>query len=138
MSQSPLAPPPPTGGPIDGWLYLLWKRLINLEQGGTWTPSPTGFTTVSGTPVWTGTYTKVGDIVVATAAWTGGVLTSPGGAASYFSGLDYVPDLRTPFMFISSGITQGATGLLYETGVWYAPAFTNVGAGYFTATFKTT
>lgn len=32
MTQVPLAPPPPTGGPIDGWLFLLWKRLTATGQ----------------------------------------------------------------------------------------------------------
>jgi len=32
MSQVPLAPPPPTGQPIDSWLYLLWKRLTATGQ----------------------------------------------------------------------------------------------------------
>ena len=32
MSQVPLAPPPQTGGPIDSWLYLLWRRLTQAGQ----------------------------------------------------------------------------------------------------------
>ncbi len=32
MTQVPLAPPPPTGGPLDGWLYLLWRRLTQAGQ----------------------------------------------------------------------------------------------------------
>jgi len=32
MSQVPLAPPPQTGGPTDGWLYLLWRRLTQAGQ----------------------------------------------------------------------------------------------------------
>ena len=29
---SPLAPPPPTGNPIDRWLYLLWRKLTATGQ----------------------------------------------------------------------------------------------------------
>ena len=32
MTQVPLAPPPPTGGPVDGWLYLLWRRMTQAGQ----------------------------------------------------------------------------------------------------------
>lgn len=32
MTQVPLAPPPQTGGPTDGWLYLLWRRLTQAGQ----------------------------------------------------------------------------------------------------------
>lgn len=32
MSQVPLAPPPSTGGPLDSWLYLLWRRLTQAGQ----------------------------------------------------------------------------------------------------------
>ena len=32
MAQVPLAPPPPTGGPIDNWLFLLWRRLTQAGQ----------------------------------------------------------------------------------------------------------
>lgn len=32
MAQVPLSPPPPTGGILDGWLYLLWRRLVQEGQ----------------------------------------------------------------------------------------------------------
>lgn len=32
MTQVPLPPPPQTGQPIDGWLYLLWRRLTQAGQ----------------------------------------------------------------------------------------------------------
>ena len=32
MAQNPLPPPPPSGGVLDGWLYLLWRRLTQEAQ----------------------------------------------------------------------------------------------------------
>lgn len=32
MAQNPLPPPPPSGGVLDGWLYLLWRRLTQAGQ----------------------------------------------------------------------------------------------------------
>lgn len=32
MAQNPLPPPPPSGGVLDGWLYLLWRRLTQSGQ----------------------------------------------------------------------------------------------------------
>ncbi len=32
MAQNPLPPPPPSGGVLDGWLYLLWRRLTQTGQ----------------------------------------------------------------------------------------------------------
>ena len=32
MAQNPLAPPPQSGGPLDGWLFLLWRRLTQAGQ----------------------------------------------------------------------------------------------------------
>lgn len=55
------------------------KVLTNYEEG-TWTPVATGIVINTGTPVWTGTYTRVGRQVTATWGLTGGaninVLTS--------------------------------------------------------------
>ena len=32
MAQNPLPPPPPSGSVLDGWLYLLWRRLTQSGQ----------------------------------------------------------------------------------------------------------
>jgi len=32
MAQNPLPPPPPSGGVLDGWLYMLWRRLTQAGQ----------------------------------------------------------------------------------------------------------
>ena len=32
MAQNPLPPPPSSGGVLDGWLYLLWRRLTQTGQ----------------------------------------------------------------------------------------------------------
>jgi len=51
------------------------SELLADYEEGTWTPVPTGVIVNSGTPVWSGTYTKVGHTVVATWKLTGGNVT---------------------------------------------------------------
>jgi len=48
------------------------SELLADYEEGTWTPVPTGVVVNSGTPVWAGTYTKVGRTVTATWILTGG------------------------------------------------------------------
>jgi hypothetical protein len=52
------------------------SELFADYEEGTWTPVPTGVTVNSGTPVWSGIYTKVGRTVVATWRLTGGANVS--------------------------------------------------------------
>lgn len=48
------------------------SELLNDYEEGTWTPVPTGVVVNSGTPVWSGKYTKVGRTVIATWKLAGG------------------------------------------------------------------
>jgi hypothetical protein len=57
------------------------NTLDDYEEG-TWTPSPTNITVVSGTPVWTGAYTKIGNIVQAYFAMSGGTVTTTAGSSN--------------------------------------------------------
>jgi hypothetical protein len=52
------------------------SELLADYEEGTWTPVATGVTVNSGTPVWSGIYTKVGRTVVATWRLTGGANVS--------------------------------------------------------------
>jgi hypothetical protein len=52
------------------------SELLSDYEEGTWTPVATGVTVNSGTPVWSGIYTKVGRTVVATWRLTGGANVS--------------------------------------------------------------
>ena len=48
------------------------SELFDDYEEGTWTPSPTSITVNSGTPVWSGTYTKIGRTVLAEWVLSGG------------------------------------------------------------------
>jgi Head binding len=48
---------------------------LDYYAEGTWTPVPTGVTVNSGTPVWVGTYTRIGNRVFANISMTGGNIT---------------------------------------------------------------
>jgi hypothetical protein len=48
------------------------SQLLNWYEEGTWTPVATSITIVSGTPVWSGKYTRIGRQVIATWKLAGG------------------------------------------------------------------
>ena len=88
MTQVPLAPPPPTGGPLDGWLYLLWKRV-----------------TAAGQILWS-------SILPGTSADVAAVVTDETGSPGslVFSGNPTLQGLNvTTAAFTSRGITDNAT-----------------------------
>jgi hypothetical protein len=79
------------------------NTLDDYEEG-TWTPVPTNITVVSGTPVYTGKYTKIGNIVQAYFEMSGGNITITGS----------ISNLSLPFtaptVDSTGGYTNGATG----------------------------
>ena len=88
MSQVPLAPPPQTGGPIDNWLYLLWRRITQEAQ-----------------ILWS-------SIAPATSAEIAATVTDETGTAGnlVFSGNPTLQGLNvTTAAFTSRGITDNAT-----------------------------
>jgi hypothetical protein len=67
------------------------NTLDDYEEG-TFTPTAaSGFTTVSGTPAYSGTYTKIGNLVTIRIRQTTGVITWTAGAN--FTNLPFVPDV---------------------------------------------
>jgi hypothetical protein len=67
------------------------NTLDDYEEG-TFTPTAaSGFTTISGTPAYSGTYTKIGNLVTIRIKQTTGVITWTAGAN--FTNLPFVPDI---------------------------------------------
>lgn len=131
MSQVPLAPPTPTGGPLDGWLYLLWRRLTQAGQilWGSITPGTSAdvaavVTDKTGTPgslVFSGNPTLEG-LNVTTAAFTSRGITDNATAtavtidSSKNIGIGAAPELSFLLELSSSG--AGGPGLaMKKTGV---------------------
>ena len=117
------------------------NTLDDYEEG-TWTPSPTGVTVNSGTPVYSGTYTKIGKVVYITLAQVGGDITLLGNGSSSFSGLPFtVASLSTSNALWSDGSAKTGTVYAYEgsTVVYVLQAistFTNLTTLRITATYQ--
>jgi hypothetical protein len=74
------------------------SELFNDYEEGTWTPVPTGVVVNSGTPVYSGKYTKVGRTVVATWLLSGG------------ANVNFLTSSFISLPFTSSEIAWGAYG----------------------------
>jgi len=79
------------------------NTLDDYEEG-TYTPTPTNITVVSGTPVYTGKYTKIGNIVQVFFEMSGGNITVTGGSSNLS-----LP-FTAPTVDGTGGYTNGATG----------------------------
>lgn len=56
-------------------------KTLDYYEEGTWTPVPTNITVNSGTPVWTGTYTRIGNTVKCHVKMAGGNVTVNAGTS---------------------------------------------------------
>ena len=65
------------------------SELLDDYEEGTWTPVPNGVTIVSGSPTYTGTYTRIGRAVHVSMFQTAGTITVATG--NYFTGLPFTP-----------------------------------------------
>jgi len=92
------------------------NTLDDYEEG-TWTPVAAAVTVNSGTPVYSGAYTKIGRIVHITMAQSGGDITLTGGGISNFSGLPFtVASNATSNALWSDGSGKTGTVYAYEGG----------------------
>jgi hypothetical protein len=117
------------------------NTLDDYEEG-TWTPVPGGITVNSGTPVYSGTYTKIGRVVYIALHQVGGDITLAGVGSSYFTGLPFtVATVATsPAVWADSGTGKTGTVYAYEgSGTVYIlqaiSTFTNLVALRITATY---
>jgi len=92
------------------------NTLDDYEEG-TWTPvASSGITTNSGTPAYSGTYTKIGRLVYITTRQTAGNITVASGG-EVFTGLPFAPGLELQACSITNGNPNiSGTGLIYLTG----------------------
>jgi hypothetical protein len=93
------------------------------NQTGTWTPTPTGLTT-TGSPIITGTYTRVGNLVY---AWVridaNGGSSSSTAATTYFSNLPFTPKQYAVCMASNETIANLGTGLVGTDKKVYPPTW---------------
>lgn len=96
---------------------------LDYYAEGTWTPTPTGVTVNSGTPVWEGSYTRVGNIVTAHIKMTGGNITTV--AASSRVTLPFTASQIEWGSFGNSGTTVLGGGVAaYGSDLYFAAALT--------------
>ena len=118
------------------------SQLLNWYEEGTWTPTRNGFTEVlgGGTITTTGTYTRVGRVVTATAqiiASGGATIAATGGAVSYLSGLPYATSVFCAGSWINSSTIAASGGIFVSsTNLFVVTGWAAAGNGYtFTATY---
>ena len=84
----------------------LTNSTLNDYEVGTWTPAATNLTTVSGTPTWSGIYTKIGNIVTVTFQLTGGNFTVTGNS-TYVNNMPFASNYNGAGSFVLGTTLDG-------------------------------
>ena len=84
----------------------LTNSVLNDYETGTWTPAATNLTTISGTPTWSGIYTKIGNIVTVTFQLTNGNFTVTGGS-TYVNNMPFASSYNGAGAFVLGSTVDG-------------------------------
>jgi Pectate lyase superfamily protein len=84
-------------------------------EEGTWVPVPNGLTVV-GAPTYTGTFTRIGRQIFATAKISSTTSTAATAGTTFFTGLPYVPIVRSTCVAANEGSALGLGTGLVDTG----------------------
>lgn len=113
------------------------SELLADYEEGTWTPTPVSITVVTGTPVYTGRYTKIGRQVTIDINMTGlsGTITIPSGAS--FTGLPYTSGTNSWGVYGNYGAaTTGGFCIMSSGGATLYLSTAGTYANYFSLTIE--
>ena len=107
--------------------------LERYYETGTWTPAPTGLTVV-GTPTYTGTYTKIGNVYHCYASISSTTSTAATAGTTFFAGIPATAATDSTVQSVTTGALQGSVGLVTGTfaytGTWTAVAAVRISFTY--------
>lgn len=92
------------------------STLSNYTASGSWTPSPTGLT-VTGTPTYIGTYTRIGNMVFCSLNISATTSTASTTGTTYFTGLPVTPSLNSSTVGaanVGTGAAISGTGIVFS------------------------
>ena len=95
--------------------------LVGYREG-VWTPSPTNLTVI-GTPTYTGTYTRIGNIVKVLLTISATSSTASTAGATSFTGLPYTPAYIEVCMAANNGIQSYGNGVVSTSGQIFTPTW---------------
>lgn len=98
------------------------SSFTGMAKQGSWTPTPTGLTVV-GTPTYTGKYTRIGNVVFVTLAFSATVSTASTIGTTYFSGLPYTPVYDAPCGVVLGNTPDRGVGYIWPGSRIYLPTW---------------
>ncbi len=113
-------------------------NVLDDYEEGTWTASPTNFTTVGGLTVGTCTYVKIGRMVHVAGSVTYGTSIAGTAGTSYIAGLPFAPanaEANGGYANNGTGAPLGA-GAVFPSGNFYAPTFGATASIAFSVTYQ--